>query len=321
MNKVRLILKLLLCLTLFSITTIFGLSAQHYQLGDIKTAMSRGACFAATLSINNTSVLSSNQNKIYNGKLAKIDDHSAFALAAYPQGQNPSAANKVDITAFSRSGGHQEISVTRNGKTKVYYPNEINSSRDDFGYHFVLGNSGGNIIDQLVGEQIRIDIAETPCNGSSPNSQQPTIIYQQVPVPVANSNVGCSDLQDALASISKKMYPRRFDEDKASAWLNGTSKKIFSAPAGCIGRANEVEKLYWVATSLYPKKFDDDERNAWVKNMINNSLSSISNYKRNNWAKEWDEIVNESKQIFDWHKEDERAAWVSKKINKMYTEK
>ena len=321
MNKFFKLTKVLF--TLVFTISCYSLSSQHYQIKDIKTAMSRGACFAATLSINNTSVLSSNQNKIYNGRLAKIDEHSAFAVAAYPQGQNPSAANKVGITTFSRSGGHQEISVTRNGKTKVFYPNEIKSSRDDYGYHFVLGNSGGNIIDQLVGEQIRIDIAETPCNGAhAPPSQpqQPTIIYQQVPVPVANSNEGCSDLQDALASISKKMYPRRFDEDKASAWLKDVSKKIFDAPQGCIGRADEVEKLYWVAKSLYPKHFDDDERNSWAKNMINTSLRNISKYKRKNWAKEWDELVQESKEIFDWHKEDERVEWVSKKINRMYNQ-
>ena len=317
MNNLNLFLKFFLSVAVLGILSLSDLSAQNYQLDDIKTAMTRGACFAATLSINNTSVLNSNQNKIYNGKLARIDDHSAFAVAAYPQGQNPSAANKVDITAFSRSGGHQEISVTRNGRTKVYYPNEIKSSRDDYGYHFVLGNNNGNIVDHLISEQIRIDISEITCKGSSSSqTQQPTVIYQQVPV--THSNEGCSELQDAFASISKKMYPKRFDKDKAAAWLTTTSKKIFSAPAGCIGRADEVEKLYWVATSLYPKRFDDDERNAWAKNMINNSLEKRSKYKKANWSASWDELVQESKEIFDWHKEDERVAWVTKKINKMY---
>lgn len=308
--------KLIYSVTLILVALNYCLG-QNYQLEDIKIQMERGTCFMSTLSINNTSLLKSNQNKIYNGKLVKADVNSAFVVIAYPQGSSPSASNKVDITAYSKSGGNQEISVTKDGRTKIYYNHEIKSSKDDYGYHFILGVQSGNLIDKLLDEQIRIDINVTPCNGNAQQTNQTTVIYQQVPVPVANSNEGCADLQEALSSISKKMYTWPH-EDKGAAWLTQTSKKIFDAPQGCIGRSDEVLKLLWVGESIYPKFNEDDKRYAWVRNMINVSLNKPSKFKKENWSGTFDELVQEAKEIFEWPKEDKIPSWVTKKINKMY---
>lgn len=297
-------------------------AAQNYHLDDIKIAMSRGTCFTSTLSINNTSLINGNQNKIYNGRLIKLDENSAFVVQAYPQGANPSASNKVDIAAYSRAGGHQEIAVTREGKTKIYYPSEIQSSKDSYGYHFVLGQASNNLINQLLDEQIRIDIAQTPCAGGTTQPTQPghtTIIYQQAPQQPVTSNAGCSDLQDALASISKKMYPWPH-EDKGAAWLAKTSKKIFDAPQGCVGRSDEVEKLFWVASKIYPKFHEDDKRFSWARDMISKSLTKPSKFKRDNWSSSFDELVQEAKEIFEWPREDKIPGWVTKKINEMYNQ-
>jgi len=180
-----------------------------------------------------------------------------------------------------------------------------------------LGVQSGNLIDKLLDEQIRIDINVTPCNGNAQQTNQTTVIYQQVPVPVANSNEGCADLQEALSSISKKMYTWPH-EDKGAAWLTQTSKKIFDAPQGCIGRSDEVLKLLWVGESIYPKFNEDDKRYAWVRNMINVSLNKPSKFKKENWSGTFDELVQEAKEIFEWPKEDKIPSWVTKKINKMY---
>lgn len=294
--------------------------SQSYEVEDIKTGLNRGKCYQTAIHVDKSTVIDNDNRKSYFGIVTNQDPQSAFEISAYPQGEQPSSSNRLTVVAFSRSGGHQEISVSYRGTNTTYYPDKIQSSQNNYGFHFELGSQDGNVVEQLLmKELIKIDVTEMTCNGTQANA--PTAQYYppprpQIQAPPAPTNEGCVELHDALVSISSKMYEWP-DEDKGKAWATSMTKKIYNLPGGCKGRDAEVNKLFSVAAKLYPKFHEDDERYSWFKSMLDTSFGRPSNYLRDRLGEEIDDLVLESNDIFDWHKEDEKRTWVTKKIRKL----
>lgn len=310
------------------LSNTIGCVAQAYQIEDLRIALSRGKCFQATVHIDNSTILNIGKNQSYYGTVSNQDPQSAFEISAYPQGQQPSSHNRLSIVGYNRNGGHQEIAVTYQGKSSVFYPDKIRSSTSPHGYFFELGNSNANIVEQLIdNELIKIDVTEVTCNHpqatavTAPAPQHTTIVYVPVPKPApahpTNSNAGCPELHDAIVGVSGKLYDWH-EEDKQSAWVRSTTKMIYALPGGCIDRDREINKLYQVAKILYPKSYEDDKRNSWFKTTMQKSFDRHSYYTQRNIGVKIDEIINESKEIFDWHDDHKRIKWVTKKIHQLF---
>jgi len=210
----------LILLTMLSFTMAFS---QSYDVEDLRIKLGRGTCYQASAHIDKSALLSTNSSQNFFGNLSNQDPQAAFEIIAYPQGESPSSSNRMNIVAYSRSGGHQEISLTYNGRTVVYYPDKIKSYQNNYGTHFELGKKSGNIIEQvLTSEIVKIDITEIKC-GSTPvaTNNSPQIII--IETPPSNPNEGCSELQDVIQATAQKMY-KWPHEDKGTAWANSVSK-------------------------------------------------------------------------------------------------
>jgi hypothetical protein len=89
----------------------------QYEVAQLAKEMGRNKCFQASIHIDKSTILASDNKKTYYGELSNEDSKAAWTISAYPQGANPSAYNRLSIVAYARSGGHQEISMTLNGQS------------------------------------------------------------------------------------------------------------------------------------------------------------------------------------------------------------
>lgn len=282
----------------------------------VKMEASKGKCYQAAVLIDKSSIIDTRNKSGYFGNVTFEDRNAAFTIVAYPRDESPGASNRLTLVAYAKSGGHQEFSLNYKGQTSVFYPDKIKSNTDRYGYHFVLGGKKGNIVeDLLLNEQIRIDITERVCenvnSNFTPKPSKPQVII--VEKPRGDPNAGCSDLQDALSGMAAKMY-KWTEEDKKSAWLSQSTKKIFDLPGGCIDRDKEVNKIFLISTEIYPKWNHEDKRFVWIRKTIDHSFSRPCRYTSNKIGSKIDAIVSESKEIFEWHQEDKKEQWLLKKI-------
>lgn len=295
--------------------------SQSFEIADIEIGLDRGICYHAVINIDKSTILDSDNKMSYVGLVTHQDPQAAFEISAYPQGQQPTSSNRMNLVAFARNGGHQEISITYQGKTSLFYPDRIKSSKSAYGIHFELGKSEGNVVEQLINKEIiKVDVTEVVCpsNNQLPPHQVIYHTYEPTALPV-DPTVGCKEVHDVIESISNTMY-KWPNEDKGQAWTSSMTKKLYDLPGGCVDRDREVNKLFSVSAKLYPKRHEDDKRHAWFKEMLSISFERPSTYTKNNLSDEIDDLLSESTDIFDWHENDKKVTWVSKKIRALLNE-
>ena len=289
-------------ITIALLTTYIVSYSQSTPSHIIKDAISRGVCYKATIEVDKSNILDNNNRQNFSGVVQPGTGDVALHIAATPYGQQPSSYNTLTVQVYQRAGNYEEVSLSRQGNNDRYRQDRIKSYTDNFGYHYELGDQGGNILQSLVKtDLVKVHISEMVC-GSQLNA--PTT-YTQTYTQPADPNAGCADLHDVIESISNKMY-KWPDEDVGKAWASSQTRKIYELPGGCVGRDSEVNKLFAVAGNLYPKFSEDDERYAWFKSKLTESFARPSSYDIDQVGDEIDELLVEGDEIFKWHEEDER---------------